>query len=216
MLLKGDELILMKRRLKDNLYKYNGFQIPNCLVNRKIEYLITRTDEVTNRQVSYTTDNIIDFAIIKEYWRQSYKLLSDNFNRNYYNNNLVKITEFPLKSGKDNISDKVIVPIDILVDLYAQGYLIGESSINLENGFISDINIYISYNPDDWLDRTIFSYRRTHKSFSYEENCTIKCEIITPLKYCKSIIKKNFEERLRKWSKKARIICLSMKENIEE
>ena len=205
------------KRPDDRVSKYNGFQIPDYLINRNIEYLVTRTDEITNRQISYITDSLVDSVIIEEYWRQTYRLLGDRFNRSYYLDKLVRITELPLKSDKEDISDKVAISTEISVDLYSQGYLIGECFVNLENGFVSDMSIYIKYNPDDWLDKVYFNHKRTYKSFSKEEeNCTIQCEIITPLKYCKSIIRKNFEERLRKWSKRARVICLSMKENIEE
>lgn len=72
------------KRPDDRVSKYNGFQISDYLINRNIEYLVTRTDEIINRQISYITDNLVDSVIIEEYWRQTYRLLGDRFNRSYY------------------------------------------------------------------------------------------------------------------------------------
>ena len=209
------------RRLDTDI-KYNGIEVPSCLIgdNKGIGYLIIRKDKETGKEFSYITDNLKDAIIIAKYWRQIYRLLNDKYDRNVYDN-FVQILELPfIINDKEylikNLNENLLKNTDNIsetTNIYDKGYLIGEAYINLENGFISDMNIYIKYGLDDVFQ--IFSRKRTHKYIDYrEENRAIKCGIKTPLKYCKSIIRRNFEERLVKWCKKARIMYLSEEESI--
>ena len=195
----------------ENRIRYNP--LTNIMIQEgggKDKYEMIYTNPITHREFKSIMTKEDDVINLANYWKQRYRLLNDTYDKDYMDNHLIKVIKLNRGTEEYTLEEILAKGTD---SLYEKGYLISEGIINLENGFISDINTYLMYEENNLMDLCLVT-RRTHKSFTFkEQENVLKCKLTTPLRYCKTIVKKNYTDRLIKWCKKARVIHLSVYSN---